>query len=144
MVLLQVVLFSPGFLSCQLLQWSNPDLNQCVSSTRLALSEREICGPFLVTWRIRSVPGNSTLPLITSPKMQPTDHMSTRATHKHMHPHTQTNIKVDIVCVNGIIPTTDLKKKKICSKKLQYTTKSTSCWLYCSWESQKNLNRKLL
>lgn len=30
--------------------------------------------------RIRSVPGNNTVPLITSPKMQPTDHMSTKVT----------------------------------------------------------------
>lgn len=35
--------------------------------------------------RIRSVPGNSTVPLITSPKMQPTDHMSTGVKHTQVH-----------------------------------------------------------
>ncbi len=39
------------------------------------------------TVRIRSVPGNSTVPLITSPKIQPTDHMSTTA-HKTRMQHT--------------------------------------------------------
>lgn len=38
--------------------------------------------------RIRSVPGNSTVPLITSPKMQPTDHMSTAVTHTGTRTHT--------------------------------------------------------
>lgn len=55
--------------------------------------------------RIRSVPGNNTVPLITSPKMQPTDHMSTGVTHTHTHTqvhetHTHTHI------------TNILKKKK--------------------------------